>query len=132
MKRSPPQPFFWVTNQSSMNVTLADLAINIKSFTSINLMDKKHHQYTMEQLVDSATSGSLFKKRDKIAIRSTPPKIEEEKTPMQQEATIPSRERSIYVINQKEYDELKIDDKENQDKMDEEYARENVELVDEK
>lgn len=115
-----------------MNVTLADLAINIKAFTTINLMDKKHHQYTIDQLIASANSGSLFKKRDKIFIRSTPPNIEKEKITTQEDATIPSRQRSIFVINQKEYDELKIEDKDNQAKLDEEYAEENADLVDEK
>ena len=124
------KPEFWVTNISSRNVTLTDLAINIRSFTTINLLDKKHYAYTQEQLDKSYISGSLFNKRDKIIKRKIPPVIEREDIKILRESSITSRTRSIFTIEQKEYDELKFsDEKEKKKKTDEDYAIENAELA---
>ena len=125
-----PKPEFWVTNFSPRNVTLADLALNIKAFTTVNLLDKKHYNYTMEQLIKSRDSGSIYNKRDKIKPRlKAPPQIEEARLPVLLEATIPSRARSILSITEVEYDELKVsEDKETQRKLDEEYANESADL----
>src|ERR1035437_6548605 len=124
------KPEFWVTNISSRNVTLTDLAINIRSFTTINLLDKKHYAYTQEQLDKSYILGSLFNKRDKIIKRKIPPVIEREDIKILRESSITSRTRSIFTIEQKEYDELKFsDEKEKKKKTDEDYAIENAELA---
>jgi hypothetical protein len=130
--KTPPKPEFWVTNASDRNVTLADLAINIKAFRTVNLLDKKHYDFTLEQLIKSRESGSIFKKRDKILVRDLPPPaIDKERIPFLRESAIPSRGRSILSIEQVEYDELKIsDDLSMQKKLDEDYARENAELAD--
>jgi Mg/Co/Ni transporter MgtE len=129
-------PAFWVTNRSPRNVTLADLAINIKAFTTVNLLDKRHHNYTLEQLNKSRESGSIFNKRDKIKVRRTTPETTKRTVvPFLQDAIIPSRERSLLAIQEKEYEELKVfdesDSKEMQKVMDEEFARESVELEEE-
>ena len=131
--KTPVKLAFWVTNVSSRNVTLADLALNIRAFSSVNLLDTKHYAYTLKQLIDSATSGSIFKKSDKIVVRHLPPpEIEKATLPIQRDAVMPSRERSVLVIEEKEYIELKMaeesDVKEAQMKMDEELARESAEL----
>lgn len=120
---------FWVTNTSPRNVTLADLAINIRAYSSVNLLDKKHYSFTLEQLLKSKESGSLFKKRDKISIRSVPPPEKNDDSPaIQREAVMPSRTHSIYVIEEKEYDELKVSE-EDQKIQDELYAKENADLA---
>lgn len=122
-------PAFWVTNMSPMNVTLADLALNIKAFSTVNLLDKRHYGYTLEQLIKSKESGSLFKKRDKIAIRDVPPpRPEKPKTPFAQSSFFPDRARSIYEIEEEEYEELKVSDQD-QKKQDELYAQENADLA---
>lgn len=136
MMKPSQKPAFWVTNVSPFNVTLADLALNIGAFRTMNLLDKKHHNYTMEQLMKSKESGSISKKQDKIKVREMAPPEEEKKTlPIQREAIMPSRERSVLVIEEKEYIELKMaeesDVKEAQKKMDEDFARESAELDDE-
>ena len=120
-----------MTNASPRNVTLADLAINIRAFSTVNLLDKKHYSLTLEQLNKSRESGSLFNKRDKILVRHLPPpKVEKDKLPLLQDAKIPDRGRSIMTIVEVEYDELKMaTDKENQKLLDEEYARENADLA---
>lgn len=120
---------FWVTNMSPMNVTLADLAVNIKAFSTVNLLDKKHYSYTLEQLLKSKESGSLFKKRDKISVREiAPPKKKPDVMPFIQSSVIPDRTRSIYRIDDKEYEELQVS-QEDQQKQDEIYAKENADLA---
>lgn len=131
MKTYICKPEFWVTNASSMNVTLTDLAINIRAFSTVNLLDKKHYSLTLDQLIKSKESGSIFKKRDKILVRHLPPPdAQKDVLPFLQDAVMPSREKSIYVINAVEYDELKIsEEKEHQNKTDEEFAKEAAELI---
>jgi hypothetical protein len=122
-------PSFWITNMSPMNVTLADLALNIKAFSTVNLLDKKHYGYTLEQLMKSKESGSLFKKRDKIAVRDVPPpRPDKEKMPFAQSSFFPDRARSLYIIDETEYEELQVSE-EDQKKQDELYAMENADLA---
>ncbi len=121
---------FWVTNMSPRNVTLADLALNIRAFSTVNLMDKRHYKYTLEQLLKSKESGSLFKKRDKIAVRDVPPPDPDKtsKIPFVESAVLPTRQRSLYQIEDQEYEELKVSE-EDQKKQDEIYAKENADLA---
>jgi hypothetical protein len=127
MKKEAPS--FWITNMSPMNVTLADLALNVKAFSTVNLLDKKHYGYTMEQLLKSKESGSLFKKRDKIAVRNVPPpRPDKEKMPFAQSSFFPDRARSLYRIDETEYEELSVSE-EDQKKQDELYAKENADLA---
>lgn len=102
---------FWLTNICKRNVSLADLNLTIKAFTSVNLLDEKHYSYTMEQLNKSYEKGSLFAKRDIIKKRGIPPQ-EKEKTKIafQQDAIIPDRARSILVIKDEKYEELSVFD----------------------
>jgi hypothetical protein len=113
---------FWVSNISNMNVTLADLALNIPANRIANLMDTRHYQYTLEQLQKSATSGSLFKKRDKIVVRKLAPELLPKIIPINRESVIPTRERSILEIKEEQYEELQI--------TNEEFAIENADLAD--
>lgn len=129
MKTSSTKSVFWVTNMSSMNVTLADLALNIRAFSTVNLLDKRHYKYTLEQLLKSKESGSLFKKRDKIVVRDIPPPDpEKNKTPIVYSSIIPDRARSLYQIEEEEYDELKVSE-EDQKTQDEIFAKENADLA---
>ena len=117
-----PKPSFWITNTSPFNVTLSDLAVNIKARSTVNLMDDRHYNYTLEQLQKSTASGSIFKKRDKIAVRHLPPQIDKEKMIVNMEAVIPDRSRSVFSIKEETYEELQISDVE--------YANENADLAD--
>lgn len=114
-------PAFWVTNVSDRNVTLSDLALNIPAFRTVNLMDTRHYQYNLEQLQKSATSGSLFKKRDKIAVRRMAPDVHKDGKLLDRQAVIPSRERSVLEIKEEKYEELQVSN--------EEFASENADLV---
>ena len=49
---------FWVTNISSTNVSLSDLALTIKARSTVNLLDEKHYNFTLEQLLKSKASVS--------------------------------------------------------------------------
>jgi len=101
---------FWVTNISKMDVSLSDLNLTIRSFTTINLMDSKHYYFTSDQLYKSAESGSLFKKKDKIVVRKIAPKIEKKRVMLIVGGAVPSRERSIYQIKEEKFEELQVDD----------------------
>ena len=127
--RKPPAETFWVTNISNRNVTLSDLALNIKAFTTVNLLDSKHYSYTKEQLEKSAASGSLFVKRHLVKKRVSAPHIEVKPgtITMLEETFIPSRERSVLSIKEEHYDELKVEE---QRVDDEKFAAENAELAD--
>lgn len=105
---------FWVTNVSNMNVSLSDLNLTIKSLTSINLMDHKHYSYTLKQLIDSSTNGSLYKKRGKLFVRQSSPNNEifnnHRMIQIDQTSYLPSRQRSILELKDEKYEELQISD----------------------
>ncbi len=112
---------FWLTNISPTNVSIADLNLTIKAYTSLNLLDKRHYQYTQEQLQKSAESGSVFRKRDKLVVRKVAPKVLKANVPFIHEANIPSRERSLLVIKEENYEELNISD--------EDFAKDNADTA---
>lgn len=118
---------FWVINISNMNVSLADLNLTIKAFTSVNLLDKKHYKYTLEQLTKSVESGSIFKKRDKIRKRQVAPEVLKVNIPFTNETFIPTRERSLFEIKNENFEELNFS--EDQKKSDERFADENAETA---
>ena len=105
-----------------MNVGLSDLNLTVKAFTSVNLLDKKHYSYTIEEIEKSAKDGSLAKKKKKIAKREIAPEIIKISMSFLQDTYIPSRERSVYEIKETKYEELNI--------TDEQFAEENAETAD--
>ncbi len=123
-----PVPTFWVTNVSNRNVSLTDLALTIRAFTTVNLLDSRHYTYTQEQLEKSHASGSLYLKRRMIRKRQVaPPPDVKEKLPLMENAIIPTRERSILDIKEEQYAELDLSD----EKADvEKFAEENADLAD--
>jgi len=112
MQNKPEAQTFWVTNISNRNVSLADLNLTIKAYSSVNLLDKKHYQYTSEQLAKSVESGSIFKKSDKLVVRKVAPKVFKYNVPFASETFIPSRERSTLAIKEEYYEELNVSDEE--------------------
>jgi hypothetical protein len=124
-----PEGSFWVTNISPMNVTLSDLNITIRAQSSINLLDKKHYSFTKEQLLKSVKDGSLYKKNNRIVIRKVLPYTEEKEKITISTNGIPTRQRSILVINEKKCEELEeIKDKR---AAEEAFAEETADLTDE-
>jgi len=113
---------FWITNISNRNVSLADLNLTIKAFSSINLLDNKHYHYTIEEIEKSVQSGSIYKKRDKIFVRSVAPEtIKATTITFKKDEKIPSRHTSLFEIKQEKYEEL--------DLTDEQFADENAEIA---
>lgn len=115
---------FWVSNISNRNVNLTDLGLTIPAGKHANLLDKRHYNYTYEELIKSATCGSIFKKRTKIVVRKVPPKPDNQyqKKMIDHNAVLPSRRRSLVKVIEKQYDELEI--------TDDEFAIDNADLVD--
>ncbi len=115
---------FWIINISKVSVMLSDLNFNIKPGQYCNLLDPKHFHYTYEQLVKSSESGSLFKKKDKVAIcGEEKPSFKKKET--REMSTIPAVKpvRSVVRVFEPDYDALLFSD--------EHYAQEISELFDE-
>ena len=112
---------FWVTNICNMNVSLADLNLTIKAFSSVNLLDKKHYYYTLEQLEKSEKFGSIFKKSNKIKVRQIAPQTIKMNVPFIHETYMPTRGRSVFSITEDKYEELNM--------TDEQFAEENAETA---
>lgn len=110
MKNKPKE--FWICNVSNKDVSLSDLHLTIRSYKSINLLDNKHYHYTWEQIVNSCTSGSIFKKRDKIFLRDSAPIYRKKNLEIDRDSIIPNREKSIFEIKQEKFEELDITDEE--------------------
>lgn len=105
--------FFWITNISKSMVSLTDLNFTVNPMTSVNLLDDKHHHLTEKQVLDSAASGSIFKKRNKIIVRKVPPgSVNKTYVPVQENAVFPTKQRSAVEIENIKYEELSISDDE--------------------
>jgi len=126
---------FWVVNISPKQILLEDLATSIKPFTTVNLLDPRHYKYTLEQLNKSKESGSIYKKGLFIKVRecAPPPTPIDMSKLIDKASSMPSREKSIFVIEEKEYEELYVGDSEEQErkKIDEQIAKEHADLEDE-
>lgn len=120
---SPKDPEFWITNISTNNISLSDLNITLNSYTSVNLLDKRHQYLTVEEIRDSLKKGALSKyiKMRKIVIRHSAPVIFKDEIKVDNDAIIPNRNTSIFEIEQKNYEELDI--------TDEEFAAENADIA---
>jgi len=129
MKPVATKQTFWVSNMTPRNVTLADLALNIKAFSTVNLLDQKHYKYTLEQLLKSKESGSLFIKKASISVRNVPPPVKKkDEIPIVYSSFMPTRARSILEVENKDFADLILSD-EDQKKQDEIYAQENADLA---
>ena len=117
----PEQPAFWLTNISNRNVSIADLNLTVKAFSSVNLLDKKHYQYNLEQLQKSAESGSIFNKRNKLVVRKLAPEVLKANIPFARETFLTTRERSVLAIKEEHYEELEVSN--------EEFAKENADFA---
>jgi hypothetical protein len=113
---------FWITNISNRNVSLADLNLTVKAFSSVNLLDSKHYHYSLEEIEVSVKSGSIYKKRDKIFVRAVAPEaISATQIAFKKDERFPDRHLSLFEIKQEKYEEL--------DLSDEEFANENSDLA---
>ena len=66
---------FWVTNiHQKKDISLGDLRLTIRKGETRNLLDARHYTYTLEQLENSADSGSIYAKSRWIKIRNLPPR----------------------------------------------------------
>src|SRR5690348_12931845 len=102
----------WITNISKQSINLSDLAINIKPFASINLLDEKHYYFTDEQIENSINSGSIFRRKDKISIRKLAPETMINPMSINYNSSLPSRKRSSLEIKEEYYEELDLSDEE--------------------
>ena len=111
--KKPKQPEFWITNISKRNVSLRDLRLSIPARSHMNLLDKGHFKFTIEELKKSAKEGSLFLKKDKIKVRETAPVIAVKPGLYQSKEPLflaENPELSQVRVEEKIYEELQISD----------------------
>lgn len=115
---------FLIMNISNRDVSLSDLNVTIKAKKTVNLLDNRHYQLTLNQLEKSAQSGSLFKKSN--ILKQLSHRIENNKVlqPIKT-TTFPTKHRSTVVVN---YYEYKDEDMEDDLKIAEHLAEENAKL----
>lgn len=115
---------FWISNVSNKNVTLADLRLSIPARSHMNLLKKGHFYYTIEQLEASATSGSLYNKRNIIKVRKVAPEEPKVKPGkyIANQLIIPSKHKywSQVKIKEEHYEELDISEEAFVDQLTEE------------
>jgi len=99
---------YWITNISKRNITLSDLGISVPRETCVNLLSKNYY-LKPEQIEKSVSSGSIFKKRDKI-LSNTKPREPEIKRIELSSRPVLRPPRSIAHIEVKEFEELIISD----------------------
>ena len=96
---------FYVINVSNRNVMLSDLYICISKHASVNLLSK-HYHFTLEELIKSATNGSLYKKRNKIWLRNGELRKELDRVNLGRDNLLKSRSKSSFVFKPVIYEEL--------------------------
>jgi len=94
----------WVINTSKFNVSLSDLRLTIPAGRTYNLLSK-HFRYTEEELEKSITSGSLFKKSNKIKLRGAPVKLTKPTLEISNDFR-EVRKRTMVKVEEFNYDEL--------------------------
>lgn len=107
---------FWVKNVGKCNVSLRDLALTIKARSTVNLLDSKHYSYTLEQLQQSAESGSIFAKRHFIKVCKVPPQPVEKPQLVLASVVRDGIKKNLVEITAPRYEEL--------DDSDEKFAEE--------
>lgn len=107
---SPTDETFWVTNVTNRNVSLLDLNMTVRAFMTINLLDKRHYNFTSEQVMNSVQNGSIYRKRNMIKVRAVPPQNNRIQSILTQETSVPSRARSAIPTIQPNYEELNLSD----------------------
>jgi hypothetical protein len=100
---------FWIINHSSSDISLDDLNYTIKSRKIVNLLDKRHFDITEDQILQSITSGCIYRRRDKIKIRVSGPEVKKDEPNISNNPLI-DRSRSVYEQKTQYFDELKVDD----------------------
>lgn len=110
--KSLNEPEFWVTNVSSRNVTLGDLALSIPKGRSYNLLDSNNFSYTEEQLEKSATEGSLWNKRRFIKMGIQAREVPKDEGPTVSEQPIQIRKVSAVALEEPEYADWLYSDEE--------------------
>jgi hypothetical protein len=92
------------------DISLADLRLTLRSGRSVNLLDKDHYSYTLEQLQESAKSGSIHKKSYAVKIREVAPRPKTHRVDIQNKRAVLKPARNKVEVEKKYYEELDFDD----------------------
>ena len=101
---------FWITNISNVNVSLTDLGITINAKSSVDLLGRRY-DLSEDLLENSLSSGSLYKKRDKLIKRIVPPQIKQDPIlDLKKDAVFSNRSKSSVYAEEIKHEELDIPD----------------------
>lgn len=127
---SKPKPLaFWITNVSNRNVTLRDLSLTIKKYSSLNLLSN-HFYYSIEQIEKSIKEGSLYNKRHIIKVRKVEPEEPKQKQiEVSDQCRFSYASRSNVKIEEVEYEELKVSEEQFANDASEMFDEDNTPLI---
>jgi len=115
---------FWITNISTRDITIEDLGCTIRANTSLNLL--RGNRYSIEELLKSKESGSLFKKSKYVIVKK--PIVKTNVISVSSKPFI-RKERSLLKIKEDCYEELKFDELVDPKFVEEKFAEEFAELA---
>lgn len=115
----------WVTNITKLNIMIGDLRIAIPPLSTIDLLDYKHSNFSVEQVAMSINKGSLHTRlnQKKILIRESAPKETQRRIDISK-TSFPFKNTIGIKAEEKKYKEIEQDFED-----DEAFARDNMEAA---
>jgi len=114
----------WLTNITKNKIVLSDLKFTLQPNQTIDILDSKHSNYTVEEINASIKTGSIGARLNKsIFVRILPPKKHTDRKIEMSKVSFPYKQRSIVEVEEVDYEELHIGI------SDEEYADDNAEIA---
>jgi len=113
----------WLINISKKKIVLGDLGFTLQPRQTIDILDDKHSNYTVEEVEKSINGGSISKRLNReIYIRMVPPPKQQARKLQVSKTSFPYKQRTIVEIEEPNYEELNLDI----GISDEEFANENA------
>lgn len=101
----------WVTNITKFKIIISDLKLTLYPNKTLDILDERHSNFTIEQVAKSIESGSILKKfnEKKIIFKQTSPKPEVEKKIEISKVSFPYKYRQSSPVEQKYFKEFDLD-----------------------
>ena len=101
----------WVTNLTKMKIVLGDLKLTLQPYKTLDILDKRHSNLTLEEVAKSIQSGSIYKKwqEKKISFREKAPTPKNDKKIELSKVSFPYKYRQYSPVEQKVFSEFDLD-----------------------
>ena len=114
----------WITNATNRKIVLGDLRFTLKPFQTIDILDDRHSNYTLEEIENSINKGSIGARLNKsIYVRKEAPIKKNNKKIEISKVSYPFKKRTIVEFDEPNYEELQINT------SDEEFANDNADVA---